>query len=148
MDIKTELKTLALSLADSNGAGIFGGAYYGSDFEMNMNDDTEFPLVHIQQILSSGADVSLTTGSMNNRWNLFILFADKTELEVTADQNEVIVNDMRNKALIYINALSKSGLVKPISKIEFKHLFFKFDFTVTGVLAFFQVTEKLATPIC
>lgn len=130
----------------------FNSVFYGSDFETNAQaaDDAKYPMCQIVPPLVSGTDISPRTGRGRDRWTVFVFFCDKqpNDVDTTAEQNDVIIHNMRQQAISYVNLLNKDGRFSLITTVEFKHLFFKFDATVSGVLAMFTLKDTTGEIFC
>lgn len=159
MELRQYLKQVASGLESPVEPGkIFNSVFYGNDYEANAQaaDEAAYPMVQIVPPLSSGVNISTVNGRQVDRWNIFIYFSDiqKNEdeqgggMDQTAEQNDVIIERMRQAAKLYVDALNKSRLFEQITKVDFKHVSFKFDATTTGVLAFFTLVEKPGVIYC
>jgi len=58
--------------------------FYGTDHEANIQaDDAAFPMLHVQTIVNSGAELSATTGAARKTWPLFLFFCQKGDIDMT-----------------------------------------------------------------
>ncbi len=119
--------------------------FYGSDHEANMQaDDATFPMLHVQTIINSGAELSETTGAARKTWPLFLFFCQKGDIDITTGQQDDIVEQMKEMAIEYVARINKTKQFDHVSKIQFKHLFYKFDMAVCGVLTMITLRDRSA----
>ncbi len=157
MDIKQVLEDFATNLK-VDGATVFPSVFYGNDFETNARaaDDATYPMCQIVPPLASGIDLNPKTGSQKDRFSVFIFFCDKhksgeadsTDIDSTAVQNDIVIKRMRAAVKQYVADINNSGQYEQITKVDLKHVFFKFDAVVAGLLAFFTLKELEPTKYC
>lgn len=123
--------------------------FYGTDYEANINsDDAVFPMLHVQTIVNSGAELSATTGGNRKTWPLFLFFCDKGDIDMTTDQQEATAEQMKDLAIEFVARINKTGQYDHVDKVQFKHLFYKFDAAVCGVLTMITLRDKRPYSIC
>ena len=143
MSIKTFLQNIA---QQQSGIASF---FYGTDYEANMQaDDAAFPMLHVQTIVNSGAELSATTGAARKTWPLFLFFCQRTDLDLTTDQQEAIAEQMKDLAIAYVAAINQTRQYDQVNKIQFKHLSYKFDAAVCGVLTMITLRDKIPYGVC
>jgi hypothetical protein len=117
--------------------------FYGTDYEANIQaDDAAFPMLHVQTIVNSGAELSETTGAARKTWPLFLFFCQKGDIDMSTDQQDFIAGQMKNLAIEYVARINQTKQFDHVSKIQFKHLFYKFDMSVCGVLTMITLRDK------
>jgi len=117
--------------------------FYGTDYEANLQaDDAAFPMLHVQTIVNSGAELSATTGVARKTWPLFLFFCQQANIDSTTDQQEAIAEQMKDMAIAYVARINQTRQYDHITKIQFKHLFYKFDSAVCGVLTMITLRDK------
>lgn len=150
-----QLKEIAFQLGvEQTGEHVFNkhSVYYGNDFEANaqQTDDGFYPLCQIVPPLASSVTISPMNGKNKSSFSQFIFFCDiqPKNMDAIAIENDDIIQRMRAVAIQYINDLNKTGRYELITKVEFKHVTFKFDAAVSGVLAFFTLKDKQGLIYC
>ena len=141
--LKQQLQTIA---AQQSSIASF---FYGTDYEANLQaDDAQFPMLHVQTIVNSGAELSATTGVARKTWPLFLFFCQKADIDATTDQQESIAEQMKDLAIEYVARINQTRQYDQVSKIQFKHLFYKFDSSVCGVLTMITLRDKNGYAVC
>ncbi|RKR84898.1 hypothetical protein BDD43_5151 [Mucilaginibacter gracilis] len=141
--IKTTLQTLAA------GQSSIASFFYGTDYEANIQaDDAAFPMLHVQTITNSGAELSATTGAARKTWPLFLFFCQKGDIDLTTDEQDAIAEQMKDLAIEYVARLNKTRQFDEVSKIQFKHLYYKFDMCVCGVLTMITLRDRSGYAVC
>lgn len=154
MNIKDILKQTAENLVvdQSTGHHVFMSTYYGNDFEANARatDDALYPMCQIVPPLASSSVISPRTGRFTDSFSQFVFFCDiqPKGMDAIAEENDLIISRMREAAKRYVHNLVKTGSFDVVQKVEFKHLFFKYDSVVCGVLAFFTLKDKTGLIYC
>jgi len=117
--------------------------FYGTDYEANIQaDDAVFPMLHVQTIVNSSAELSETTGAARKTYPLFLFFCQKGDIDITTDQQDAIAEQMKDLAIDYVARINQTKQFDHVSKIQFKHLFYKFDMAVCGVLTMITLRDK------
>jgi len=141
--IKQTLQTLASQQSS------IASFFYGTDYEANLQaDDAQFPMLHVQTIVNSGAELSATTGAARKTWPLFLFFCQKGDIDMTTDQQESIAEQMKDLAIEYVARLNQTHQFDHVDKMQFKHLFYKFDSAVCGVLTMITLRDKSGYAVC
>jgi hypothetical protein len=123
--------------------------FYGTDYEANIQaDDAIFPMLHVQTIVNSGAEFSDETGGVRKTYPLFLFFCQKGDIDMTTEQQDVTAEAMKDLAIEYIARINKTKQFDHVSKIQFKHLFYKFDMSVCGVLTMINLRQKKPFGVC
>jgi hypothetical protein len=135
--MKDLLKTIATQQSS------IASFFYGTDYEANIQaDDAVFPMLHVQTIVNSGAELSETTGAARKTYPLFLFFCQKGDIDMTTDQQDTIAEQMKDMAIDYVARINQTKQFDHVSKIQFKHLFYKFDMAVSGVLTMITLRDK------
>ena len=117
--------------------------FYGTDYEANMQaDDAAFPMLHVQTITNSGAEISASTGAARKTWPLFLFFCQKGDIDLTTDQQDATCEQMKDLAIEYVARINQTRQYDEVSKIQFKHLYYKFDMCVCGVLTMITLRDR------
>lgn len=149
--IKDKLKSIADAVELDNTV-VFASVFYGSNFETNAKaDDAVFPMCQIVQILSSGFTINPVGAGCKDNYNVFIFFCDKTpdtDLDTTGELNEAVIEHMRIACKRFIGDVNKDGSFGIVTKVDLKHIYFKFDASVSGILAFFNVVDLTGKKLC
>ena len=141
--LKQTLQTIA---AQQSGITSF---FYGTDYEANLQaDDAQFPMLHVQTIVNSGAELSATTGAVRKTWPLFLFFCQKADIDATTNQQESIAEQMKDLAIEYVARINQTKQFDQVNKIQFKHLYYKFDSAVCGVLTLITLRDKSGYAVC
>ena len=123
--------------------------FYGTDYEANLQaDDAQFPMLHVQTITNSGAELSATTGAARKTWPLFLFFCQKADIDLTTNQQDIITEQMKDLAIAYVAAINRTRRYDEVAKIQFKHLHYKFDSCVCGVLTMITLRDKSGYAVC
>ena len=123
--------------------------FYGTDYEANLQaDDAQFPMLHVQTIVSSGAELSATTGAARKTWPLFLFFCQKGDIDITTNDQETICEQMKDLAIEYVARINQTRQYDEVAKIQFKHLYYKFDMAVCGVLTMITLRDKSGYAVC
>ena len=123
--------------------------FYGTDYEANLQADAAaFPMLHVQAITNSGAELSATSGAARKTWPLFLFFCQQSDLDVTTAQQDAITEQMKDLAIEYVARLNATRQYDAVSKVQFKHLFYKFDSAVCGVLAMITLRDRSGYGVC
>jgi hypothetical protein len=123
--------------------------FYGTDYEANIQaDDAAFPMLHVQTIVNSGAELSDITGAARKTYPLFLFFCQKGDIDMTTDQQDAIAEQMKDLAIEYVARINQTRQFDHVSKIQFKHLFYKFDMAVCGVLTMITLRDKKGYAVC
>jgi hypothetical protein len=123
--------------------------FYGTDYEANMQaDDAVFPMLHVQTVVNSGAELSATTGAARKTWPLFLFFCQNADIDLTTDQQDAIAEQMKDLAIEYVARINQTRQYDEVSKIQFKHLYYKFDMAVCGVLTMITLRDKSGYAVC
>ncbi|MBW4889856.1 hypothetical protein KXQ82_09020 [Mucilaginibacter sp. HMF5004] len=119
--------------------------FYGTDYEANIRaDNASFPMLHVQTIVNSGAELSGITGAARKTYPLFLFFCQNADIDITTDQQDTMIEQMKDLAIAYVARINQTGLFDHVGKIQFKHLFYKFDMAVCGVLTMISLRDKKA----
>jgi len=123
--------------------------FYGTDYEANIQaDSAAFPMLHVQTIVNSGAELSATTGAARKTWPLFLFFCQQGDIDMSTDQQEDIAEQMKDLAIEYVARINATNQYAHVDKLQFKHLFYKFDMAVCGVLAIITLRDKSGYAVC
>lgn len=142
LNAKDELLIISEDLADIK------SRFYGSNFEANLQDDTQFPLLHIQKITNSGLEQNATTGLWKRSWQIFLFIGDKTDLDTAGVDLDTVEEQNADRMRRLVHRINKSGKFDQISKIDMLHKDFKFDFNMSGVVGMFNLREKQGHLVC
>lgn len=130
---------------------------YQSDFEANFNNTVEesnsidFPFLQI--IAYDTGNIQLQQSEFFSKyaetWQIGIYLCTKTEFDnSTAENQDLIECELKPLLRQFIGAVNNSDLFETITRVDYKIQHYKFNYFVTGVRAFFSLTEKVGTPIC
>lgn len=156
MIVKDELLNIGRNVK-VGGLTVFKTAFYGDNYEANatVSDDAVYPMCQVAQILTGGFAINQKTGSQRDKWNVFVFFCDKIdtstgdgETDTTAVKQDVIIEAMRIACKRFIADMMLTGLFEVPTNVDMKSLFFQKDTSLTGILAFFTVTERNASILC
>ena len=143
----SNIKTYLQNLAATQPA--IASFFYGTDYEANIRaDDAVFPMLHVQTVTNSGAELSATTGAARKTWPLFLFFCQQGVIDLTTDQQDAIAEQMKDLAISYVAAINQTRLYDEVSRIQFKHLYYKFDNSVCGVLTMITLRERSGYAVC
>ena len=142
LNAKDELLTISASLTDIK------SRFYGSNFEANLQDDTQFPLLHVQKITNSSLEQNITTGLWKRSWQIFLFIGDKTDLDTTGVNLDTFEEQNAARMRRMVDLINKSGKFELISKVDMLHKDFKFDFNMSGVIGMFNLKERQGHLIC
>lgn len=109
--------------------------YFGDWNRINEAGDTgrcKFPLV--AYLLPPSGVVNFDGPGVRETENGVLAFIDLTEFDFQADENNEIVQAMKEKMISFIQAVNVSKHFKPIGgDVRYDILYDKLDFAVTGV---------------
>jgi hypothetical protein len=87
-------------------------------------------------------------GNFRDFPNAFIAFMDKTDLDFEGEENEPVVEQMKNYARQFILKVNASGLFAPLPEnIPYQAVYDKLDVNLTGVVLQVQLKELQGTCI-
>jgi len=67
---------------------------------------------------------------------------------MTTDQQESIAEQMKDLAIDYVARINQTKQFDHVDKVQFKHLFYKFDMAVCGVLTMITLRDKSGYAVC
>lgn len=127
----------------ANGLGL--NYYFGDWNRINEAGDTgrcKFPLV--AYLLPPSGVVNFDGPSVRETENGVLAFIDLTEFDFQADENNEIVQAMKETMINFIKAVNLSGDFKPIGgDVRYDILYDKLDFAVTGVTTALTLKEAV-----
>ena len=120
------------------------------------NEVLENPFIHIHRkldvllnigklLMECGAD---TNRIIEEKYKLILYFFDKSQLDLTALQQNVIAENMRTLRREFLLELSKDEKVKLISSLSTENVFNALDANVTGCRLFLDLTLYPDEKVC
>ena len=112
--------------------------YHGIKEFQNLQADSDvFPIAYLDEPIESN-DTLQKSGYITEEYPVTILFADKSGLDATTDEHDVIIADMRIVANKFIIKCQADPLIKGIKGSKKTEVVNLFDTNITGILL--QVT--------
>ena len=123
-----------------------GVNYYFGDWQrINVAGDAgriDFPL--IAYLLPPSGTVNLSGPGVRETENGVLAFLGLTVFDFEANENNEIVQDMKELMIRFVNAVNASGEFKPIGgNVRYDVLYDKLDFAVTGVTVSLALQEAV-----
>ena len=123
-----------------------GVNYYFGDWQrINVAGDTgsiDFPL--IAYLLPPSGTVNLSGPGVRETENGVLAFLGLTVFDFEANENNEIVQDMKELMIRFVNAVNASGEFKPIGgNVRYDVVYDKLDFAVTGVTVSLALQEAV-----
>lgn len=119
--------------------------YFGDWNRINEAGDTGrclFPLV--AYLLPPSGTINFDGPGVRETENGVLAFINLTEFDFQADENNEIVQAMKEVMVSFIKAVNTSGQFKPIGgNVRYEVLYDKLDFAVTGVTTSISLQEAV-----
>ena len=79
-------------------------------------------------------------GLIEESYPVFLLFADKSELDWTPEQHEVVISQMRNLANRFINRLTSANGVRSFTNVSKQEVKNVYDAGLSGIILSITIT--------
>lgn len=146
MNLIDELKLLAGRL---EGKPVFA---YSGKYEHNVDgDDQDYSsgVVNVFEIEQFGFKRNRITGTMRQRYPIYIEFVVKADQELTATQRNFYIEDMKGLAAEYIELLDGSGLFEELPEvIDGIQVVNRYDVNTVGVELNLILVAKEPMQVC
>lgn len=108
--------------------------YYGIKGWQNLEaDDGVFPAIYLDEPIKSYDDIK-QSGYIEESYPLKLLFIDKSELDWSPRQHQVIITAMRALRREFLNKLQQSDTIRHVADSQTTDVMNLFDVNVSGVL--------------
>ncbi len=123
----TIIDKIKQSVTDATGVP----CYYQSEEELNrILDNAQLPCALF--VLLRGGQLTTTNGHLRERVQVAMFFADKTDFDFTAHENEEIINKQKQRAYKWLLSLNTSKLLRVIGIIGTERAYTDYDVILTG----------------
>lgn len=140
-----------VTIVSNTAAGLSGAKtfFHGERSFQNARDDTVFPIVYLDEPIVSNFKIN-QGGYFQWTYHITVLFADKSELDFTPEQQHAVIYPMYKVMLEFINRLQANKaevyLVAANGKVtELKNLY---DTNFSGVILEIDVLLDSDEPNC
>lgn len=129
MNIKTIVKDIVAGLSAP------GTFRYGWKGFLNFKGDGEavFPLRYLDYPIKSN-DALRQSGLIESGFPITIAFLDKTKLDFTPDQHDVIIQEQRTQSTEFITACQNSELIHFVRDSKRTEIVNIFDINLSGII--------------
>ena len=110
-------------------------------------DNAVLPIIFLDEPIKS-EDVIKSNRIIEEKYKLILYFFDKSQLDLTALQQNVIAENMRTLRREFLLELSKDEKVKLISSLSTENVFNALDANVTGCRLFLDLTLYPDEKVC
>lgn len=121
--------------------------YHGEQFEQNTQDDATLPIVYLEHPLKAN-DKLLPQGQQEPTYTLNVFFLDRSSLDMTIAQRQVIVDGMHALKRKFIVKLMNDARVKSINSITHVEVYNVLDINLDGLWCTLSLTLYDNASVC
>lgn len=143
------IKTIIKNIVENDLGSPVPTFRYGWKAFQNLKADKEnvFPLVYLHAPISA-SDSLKSSGLIESEFSLELFFGDKTKIDYTPEQHDVIIQEMRTLSTKFIQECQKDTAIHFVKNCKRSEAINIFDLNLSGIILEITIIPFNADSFC